>query len=161
MSTFLAQGDAAWVWVFSVRSERSLCCHMSYCGMLLFIENFYLDPQTSSQDGSIFTAYVTLNHKALVLVPTLSLYVVECLVAQLCPTLCNPWTVACQAPLSMGFPKQEYQSGLPFFQGIFLTQGLIPCLLHWRQILYHLNYEGSSFCRYVQPWAKHRQENES
>ena len=23
-------------------------------------------------------------------------------------------TVACQAPLSMGFPKQEYCSGLPF-----------------------------------------------
>ena len=26
----------------------------------------------------------------------------------------NPWTVACQAPLSMGFPRQEYWSGLPF-----------------------------------------------
>ena len=26
----------------------------------------------------------------------------------------NPWTVACQVPLSMGFPKQEYWSGLPF-----------------------------------------------
>ena len=26
----------------------------------------------------------------------------------------TPWTVACQAPLSMGFPRQEYQSGLPF-----------------------------------------------
>ena len=25
-----------------------------------------------------------------------------------------PWTVACQAPLSMGFPRQEYWSGLPF-----------------------------------------------
>ena len=25
-----------------------------------------------------------------------------------------PWTVACQAPLFMGFPKQEYWSGLPF-----------------------------------------------
>ena len=24
------------------------------------------------------------------------------------------WTIACQAPLSMGFPKQEYWSGLPF-----------------------------------------------
>ena len=24
------------------------------------------------------------------------------------------WTVACQAPLSMGFPRQEYWSGLPF-----------------------------------------------
>ena len=24
------------------------------------------------------------------------------------------WTVACQAPLSMGFPRQEYWGGLPF-----------------------------------------------
>ena len=24
------------------------------------------------------------------------------------------WTVACQAPLSMGYPRQEYWSGLPF-----------------------------------------------
>ena len=24
------------------------------------------------------------------------------------------WTIACQAPLPMGFPKQEYWSGLPF-----------------------------------------------
>ena len=24
------------------------------------------------------------------------------------------WTVACQAPLSMGFPREEYWSGLPF-----------------------------------------------
>ena len=33
---------------------------------------------------------------------------------QLCPTLCDPVnTVACKAPLSMGFSKQEYQTGLP------------------------------------------------
>ena len=25
-----------------------------------------------------------------------------------------PWTVACQAPLSMEFSRQEYWSGLPF-----------------------------------------------
>ena len=31
-----------------------------------------------------------------------------CSVAQSCPTLCNPWTVARQAPLSMGFSRQEY-----------------------------------------------------
>ena len=35
-------------------------------------------------------------------------------VAQSCPTLCDPWTVAHQAPLSMGFSRQEYWSGLPF-----------------------------------------------
>ena len=27
----------------------------------------------------------------------------------------TPWTVAHEAPLSMGFPRQEYWSGLPFF----------------------------------------------
>jgi len=37
-----------------------------------------------------------------------------CSIAQLCPTLGTPWTVACQAPLSMGFPRQEYWSGFPF-----------------------------------------------
>ena len=26
----------------------------------------------------------------------------------------TPWTIAYQAPLSMGFPRQEYWSGLPF-----------------------------------------------
>ena len=26
----------------------------------------------------------------------------------------TPWTVACQAPLSMGFSRQEYWSGLPY-----------------------------------------------
>ena len=36
------------------------------------------------------------------------------LIAQLCLTLCNPWTVACQAPLSMEFSRQEYRKGLPF-----------------------------------------------
>ena len=33
---------------------------------------------------------------------------------QFCPTLCDPMTVARKAPLSMGFCRQEYQSGLPF-----------------------------------------------
>ena len=26
----------------------------------------------------------------------------------------TPWTVSLEAPLSMGFPRQEYWSGLPF-----------------------------------------------
>ena len=36
------------------------------------------------------------------------------LVAKSCPTLATPRTVACQAPLSMGFSRQEYWSGLSF-----------------------------------------------
>ena len=30
------------------------------------------------------------------------------LAAQSCPTLCDPWTVPCQAPLSMEFSRQEH-----------------------------------------------------
>ena len=30
-----------------------------------------------------------------------------------CLTLATLWTVACQGPLSMGFSRQEYWSGLP------------------------------------------------
>ena len=37
-----------------------------------------------------------------------------CLVTKSCLTLRNLWTVAHQAPLSMGSPRQEYWSGLPF-----------------------------------------------
>ena len=36
------------------------------------------------------------------------------LVAKSCLTLATPWTVACQAPLSIVFTRQEYWSGLPF-----------------------------------------------
>ena len=66
----------------------------------------------------------------------------------------TPCTVAHRAPLSMGFPRQEYWSGLLFLiQGVFLTWGLnlhLLRLLHWRQILYHLNLQGSqpSFIKY-------------
>ena len=43
-----------------------------------------------------------------------SAVILKVLVAQSCLTLCNPLAVALQAPLSMGFPRQEYWSGLPF-----------------------------------------------
>ena len=36
------------------------------------------------------------------------------LVTKWCLTIVTPWTVACQAPLSMGFSRQEDWSGLPF-----------------------------------------------
>ena len=33
----------------------------------------------------------------------------------------TPWTIACQAPPSMGFSTQEYWSGLPFLVGLKLN----------------------------------------
>ena len=42
-----------------------------------------------------------------------------------------PWTVAHQAPLSVGFSRQEYWSGLhALLRGILPTQGSNPRLLH-------------------------------
>ena len=41
-----------------------------------------------------------------------------------------PWTVTCQAPVSMGFPRQEYWSGWPFpSPGDLPNPGIEPCLL--------------------------------
>ena len=46
-----------------------------------------------------------------------------CLVAKLCLTLCNRMGyTAHQAPLSMGFPRQEYWSGISFFRASSRTR---------------------------------------
>ena len=55
-------------------------------------------------------------------------------VAQSCPIFVTPWTVAYQAPLSMGFSRQEYWSGVPsmniyiftFEDKIYLINGKMP-----------------------------------
>ena len=45
----------------------------------------------------------------------------------------TPWTVAPQAPLAMGFYRQEYWSGLPFpSPGDLLSQGSNLHLLYWQ-----------------------------
>ena len=42
-------------------------------------------------------------------------------------SLVTPWTVACQAPMSMGFSRQEYWSGLPFTSpGDLPDPGTVP-----------------------------------
>ena len=50
-----------------------------------------------------------------------------CFVAKLCLTLWDPWTVACQALLSVGFHRQECWNGLPFpSPGDFPNPGMEP-----------------------------------
>ena len=57
-----------------------------------------------------------------------------CMCTQSCRILCSLWTVAGQAPLSMGFSRNEYWVDSNFLlQGIFLTQGSnlhLLCLVH-------------------------------
>ena len=69
----------------------------------------------------------------------------------------TPETIAYHAPLSIGFSKQEYWSGLPFpfsrgsFQPRDQTQGSNPGLPHYRQTLYHLSHKGSLFNPLLNP----------
>ena len=48
---------------------------------------------------------------------------------QLCAT---PWAVAHQAPLSMGFSRQKYRSGLPCTPPGDLPKAKNECLQHWQ-----------------------------
>ena len=62
-------------------------------------------------------------------------FVCACML-QLCPTLCDPWTIAQQAPLSIEFSRQKYWSGLPFSTpGDLPDPGIEPVSLmppHWQ-----------------------------
>ena len=66
-----------------------------------------------------------------------------CLVAQSCPTLCNP--VGCNLPDSSvqgDSPGKNTGVGChALLQGIFPTQGSNTGLPYWRQILYHLSHQ--------------------
>ena len=56
----------------------------------------------------------------------------------------TPWTLARQVPLSMGFSRQEYWSGLPFpSPGDLPDPGTEPRSLHCGQTLYCLSQQGS------------------
>ena len=66
-------------------------------------------PQSSESRASCFSTAGTFT-----LSPPLSPRQGESEAAQSCPTLATPWTVAYQAPPSMGFSRQGYGSGLPF-----------------------------------------------
>ena len=58
---------------------------------------------------------------------------------------CNLIDQALLAPLSKGFPRQEYWMGSHFLlQGIFPTQGLNPSFLHWQVGSLPLNHQGNS-----------------
>ena len=57
--------------------------------------------------------------------------------------MATPWTVAHQTPLSMGFPRQEYWSGLPFLSpGDVPDQGLNTSPA-WQVESLLLRYQGS------------------
>ena len=68
------------------------------------------------------------------------------LVAQSCLTLAISWTVTHQAPLSMGFSRQEYWSGVPFPPPWDLPDPAIkPISPALQAVFYPLSHQGSPF----------------
>ena len=58
--------------------------------------------------------------------------------------LVTPWTVACQAPLSMGFSRQEYESGLPFPSSWDIpSPGIEPTYPAWQADSLPLSHVGT------------------
>ena len=75
------------------------------------------------------------------------------LVTQSCPTLCNPMDCSPSGSSAHGDSPGK-NTGVychALLQGIFLTQGLNPGLLHYGQILYHLSHQGSPLQPPIQP----------
>ena len=75
----------------------------------------------------------TLNKSKLFLCTDMRVCMLSCFCCV--PLFVTLRTITYQAPLSMGFSRQEYCSGYALLQGIFLTQGLslrVLHLLHWQ-----------------------------
>ena len=76
----------------------------------------------------------------------------------------TPWTVAPQAPLSMGFSKQEYWSGLPFPSpgdlpdpGIELASLMSP-VLAGRLFITSITWEARLCCKHSEIKDLHRRD---
>ena len=102
-------------------------------------ENGRLSAQDSSPNwGSLSKPCVLCLHKLFLLFFS-HLFVPD--------SFATSWTVARQAPLSMGFPRQEYWSirvAISFSRGSSLTQAWNLCLLHWQVSSLSLSHQGGS-----------------
>ena len=93
----------------------SLICSMIYLGILLLIPH-YLDYWMCVCVCVCARAHLSFSHVQLFAIP---------------------WTIAFQASLSMEFSRQEYWSGLPFPNPVYLPYPGIEHMSLSRSILYH------------------------
>ena len=129
------------LWYRRSDSERYWLFHMTYFWILV---SFHLHPSpqkrllyyTSVQNLSMYTMQLTYLY-------SVRKYVLSCV-----QLFAAPWMVAHQAPLSMGFPRQEYWSELPCPSsrdlpdpGIKPMSPESPASPH----LYQLSYQGSPY----------------
>ena len=103
------------------RTEVSRLKVMTQCPIILFTQETRVSSDNLRKMSAVECTVVVVGGAGLV--------------AKSNPTFVTPWTVAHQAPLSMGFHRQEYWSGLPRPPPGNLSQGIFPqgwnlCLLH-------------------------------
>ena len=121
-------------------------CSSNICFLLLHINEFhplwYLKPTSSF----VFSWRMVFKVRTLAILEShcifLGLFLVwsesESVICSVVSDSATPRTVADQVPLTMDSPsKNPGVGGHSLLQGIFLTQGSNPSLLHCRQILYH------------------------
>ena len=77
------------------------------------------------------------------------------LVTKSCLTLVTPWTVARQAPLSMGFSRQEYWSGLSFpSPGDLPNPGIEPGSPALQADSWRESWDGNVYARNSCMWTR-------
>ena len=98
----------------------------TFPGIFSILQIRKLNRRSDTYDHVIYT-HMYICHTSLSTSSTYILLLFTC--SSLSDSSVTSWTTAHQAPLSMGFPRQESWSGLHFLlQGIFPTQGSNPCL---------------------------------
>ena len=127
----------------------------------LFIPSFSKETSTSplkQQFPKVLVCFGLLCTVKYYYLSKLSFFVSQCVncyccfpVTQLCSTLSTPWAIDYQnhhLPLSMGFPRQEYWSGLPFPSPENLPdpgiESMSPAL---QEDSLPLNHQGSPHCK--------------
>ena len=87
----------------------------SFLYLLYTLIKLYYTKALRDQASSLAPDWILLLWKPRILVSLhRSATTFQCLVTKSCPTFVNPWIVALQAPLPIGFSRQEYWSGLLF-----------------------------------------------
>ena len=90
------------------------------CGSISFMVSTFSRPHLPlfSQNGILANSFLSFQHLSSRQFTPVGCSQQQCigggLVTKSCPTIVTPWTVACRAPLSMGFSRQEYWRGLTF-----------------------------------------------
>ena len=106
--------------------------------------------------GSEFGKYVYCSHQTNISFLEICLSMSLCSAASVVSDSLTPWTIAHQAPLLMGFSKQEYWSGLPFpSPGDLPNPGMEPMSLMSPALAGDIRFFTTSTTWEIHAYSKH------